>query len=52
MADRSRVTIRGEGVELRGYVDEAARLVALAEAMRPFGLVIASPAEDDYDPFT
>ena len=46
---RFRVTIRGEGVELRGYVDNY--LPGIARVMEPYGLVIASPAEDDYDPF-
>lgn len=46
-----RVTIRGEGTELRGY----ATMEALASLTSPPGeqpyVVIASPAEDDYDPF-
>lgn len=41
-----RVTIRGEGVELRGVVQDE-HVMALAEAMKPFGLVIASPMEED-----
>ncbi len=48
---RFRTTIRGEGVELRGYVDDSVSLNALSVAMEPFGIVIASPAEDDYNPF-
>jgi len=46
-----RVTIRGEGTELRGY----ATMEALASLTSPPGeqpyMVVASPAEDDYDPF-
>jgi hypothetical protein len=54
---RARITVRGLGVELRGRFDEltdedAPTLADFAEAMKPFGLVIASPAEDDFDPFT
>lgn len=51
---RYRTTIRGEGVELRGYIDAKTQeeLVELAEYAKPYGwLLIASPAEDDYDPF-
>lgn len=49
---RWRVTIRGEGVELRGYADlHLNALEALSQAMIPYGLVIASPADDYYDPF-
>lgn len=40
-----RVTVRGEHVELRGFVDDFDLLRSLAVAMKPFGLVIASPAE-------
>jgi len=48
--------VRGLGVELRGYVDtdldeDQPGLVELSEAMKPFGMVVASPAEHDYDPF-
>ena len=47
---KARVTVRGEGVELRGYMDPK-YLVKFSQAMTPFGLVMASPIEDDYDPF-
>jgi hypothetical protein len=51
-AMRSRITVRGEGVELRGYIDgEIDRLGDFAKAMEGIGLVLASPAEDDFDPF-
>jgi hypothetical protein len=53
-AMRYRITIRGDAprTELRGYADlSAIELVAFADAMRPFGLVIVSYADDDYDPF-
>lgn len=46
-----RVTVRGEGTEIRGY----ATIEALASLTSPPGeqpyVVIASPAEDDYNPF-
>lgn len=52
---RFRITIRGDApkrVELRGYADlDLDQLNALAEAMEPFGLVIASPAPPGFDPF-
>lgn len=53
---RWRITIRGDDagarVELRGYADlSQARLIDLSNAMKPYGLVIASPADNDYDPF-
>lgn len=48
---RLRITIRGEGTELRGY----ATIEALAALAAPPGeqsyAIIASPAPDDYDPF-
>jgi hypothetical protein len=48
-----RITVRGEGTELRGYAEFALSedLAAFAGAMKPFGVVIASPADADYDPF-
>lgn len=52
---RYRITIRRDApkrTELRGYVDmDLPELNALARAMEPFGLVIASPAPAEYDPF-
>lgn len=46
------VTIRGHGVELRGYIDAPlSGLGALADAANPLGIMIASPADDDYNPF-
>jgi hypothetical protein len=48
---RIRLTVRSTDWELRGYTDDATHLVEFAEAMKPFGLVVASVAEDDYDPF-
>jgi hypothetical protein len=48
---RFRITIRGEGIELRGYVDgDPEDLDALARMCDPW-LVVASVAPDDYDPF-
>lgn len=45
---RFRITVRGESSELRGFIDvlDYDALVAFSEAMRPYGLVLASPAED------
>jgi len=54
---RFRVTVRGDGVELRGYFDDNDRadvrngLVEFSDAMRPYGVVLASVATRDYDPF-
>jgi hypothetical protein len=49
---RWRITIRATGVELRGYIDAPlADLEGLAEAAKPLGLMIASPADPDFDPF-
>jgi hypothetical protein len=50
-----RITVRGDECELRGYIvvgDDTAGLDKLAEAVKPFGIVIASLAKDDYNPFT
>lgn len=53
--NRFRITVRGQGVELRGYLDSNLddpnrALERFAEHMKP-NVVMASPAEDDYDPF-
>lgn len=53
---RFRITVRNDHpqrVELRGYVDapDMIFLEQFAAAMKPFGLVMASPADDDYNPF-
>jgi hypothetical protein len=51
---RFRITVRGEGMELRGWFDDTQWIPALQEfstAMIPFGIVLASEADDDYDPF-
>ena len=57
--DRFRITIRAKldgtigTVELRGWLEGEDQLVKLADALKPLGMwVIASPADDDYDPFT
>lgn len=47
---RFRVTVRDASIELRGYVDGEDVLRTLADDIAPT-MVIASPAEDDYDPF-
>lgn len=53
---RYRITVRGLGLELRGITDQGLdedqpSLAEFAEAMKPFGVVVASEATDDYDPF-
>jgi hypothetical protein len=48
---RHKVTVRGTDIELRGYIDGEATLRVTAKVMEGVGLVIASPAEDDFDPF-
>lgn len=49
---RWRVTIRGDDVELRGYIDATLDdLRRFADAVKPLGLMIGSPADPDYDPF-
>ena len=48
---RFRITIRGEGIELRGYVDgDMSELEMLAGFAAPWQ-VLASLAPDDFDPF-
>lgn len=57
---RFRITVIGDDpeMELRGYLghadpDEASRrLGAFSEAMKPYGVVIASVAHPLYNPFT
>lgn len=56
MSKRFRITVRGLGIELRGYMDQGLgedqpTLEELAHAMKPFGVVVASEAEHDYNPF-
>jgi hypothetical protein len=56
MTQRFRLTVRGLALELRGYMDQGIdedqpTLQQFAEAMTPFGIVAASPAPVDYDPF-
>jgi hypothetical protein len=49
---RWRITIRSDDTELRGYIDAPlSDLERFAEAVKPLGLMIASPADLDYDPF-
>ena len=51
---RYRITVRGDNIELRGYIDadeDHGHLVQLANAVERFGVVVASKAEDDYNPF-
>lgn len=42
---RARITVRGEGLEFRGFMPNK-RLPEFAAIMRPFGMVIASPIRD------
>jgi hypothetical protein len=48
---RFRVTIRGEGIELRGYASMEALAALAAPDDQPY-VIAASPAADDYDPFS
>lgn len=48
---RLRITVRGTDVELRGYVDGMANARLLSQQMEGIGVVAASVADDDYDPF-
>jgi len=49
---RFRITVRGNDIELRGYMDgDGQDLNALSLAMDPFGMVVASQAEDSYNPW-
>lgn len=49
---RYRITVRGRGTELRGYFDgEHRELEEFSDVMAPFGVVVASHADADYDPF-
>lgn len=51
--DRYRITVRKGTIELRGWVDGLDDVKALAAAVKPLGaVVVASVAEDNYDPFT
>lgn len=50
--NRYRITVRGDGVELRGYIDGSIHTVDdFARIMTPVGPVVASLADADYDPF-
>lgn len=52
---RFRVTVRGNSMELRGYVDGEHAVRAFAELLfREYGtdpLVVVSPVDDGYNPF-
>jgi len=56
---RYRITVRGTGIELRGYIDggvdrlnQFAQALATMDPGRPQDpMIAASPVEDDYDPF-
>lgn len=47
---RFRVTVRDASIELRGFIDGEDVLRTVADDMAP-AAVVASPAEDDYNPF-
>ena len=48
---RFRITIRGDGTEIRGYAPPSVT-VAIAKALEQLDcMVVASPTDDDYDPF-
>lgn len=52
-----RVTVRGDNVELRGWitgssdVEAMERLSRLGADLEPYGVVVASIADPDYNPF-
>lgn len=54
---RFRLTVRGTGIELRGWVDEAQRLGDLSVALAAIGpdeqdpMIVASTVPDDWTPF-
>lgn len=50
---RHRITVRADNVELRGYINTESNeeLVEFSQNMAPVGVVIASAADPDYDPF-
>lgn len=49
---RHRITVRADNVELRGYFDgEHESLQEFADNMAPVGMVIASVADDHWNPF-
>ena len=54
---RWRITVRGDSTELRGYLEvndspgAPDDLEYFAAVMKPFGIVMASIADDDYNPF-
>lgn len=49
---RLRVTVRGDGTELRGYATIEALVSLTSEPGQQPYVVMASPAEDDWSPFT
>lgn len=48
---RYRVTLLGEHLELRGYVDGQDRLRQLGRSVDQFGVIIASQQDIDFNPF-
>jgi hypothetical protein len=55
MRQRIKITVRGDDprVELRGYVDVDSyeALGRFSEVMKPYGIVVASLTDTDYNPF-
>ncbi len=51
---RHRITVRGEGIELRGYCDNDELIVKLAECFKEGegAVIIVSPADEHYNPFS
>jgi len=53
---RFRITVRGDDIELRGYIDGEVELrrfaAALADEFGTNPMIAYSPADDDYNPFT
>lgn len=48
---RFRITVRDSDIELRGYIDGEDKVREVARALQNIAVVVASPADDDYDPF-
>lgn len=48
---RYRITIVGEDLELRGYIDGTTNLHEVGKRIGHFGSILASLAPDDFNPF-
>ncbi len=52
---RHRITVRGDGIELRGYCDDEELLIKLAKCFEnnePAVMIIVSPTDEHYNPFS